>query len=90
MPAEVASAMAAEALGQGVAGTIIEVVMLLVVGVALVRRRRTELGVQVADKVLAVEAMAITRSEEAETIHRGSPVVRHAWGLVIRMLTGEV
>ncbi|KAK1652059.1 hypothetical protein QYE76_069864 [Lolium multiflorum] len=71
LPAEVASAMAAVASGQGVAEAIIVAGMLLAEAVALERRRRKELGVQVADMVLVGEVLAATHSKEADSMARG-------------------
>jgi hypothetical protein len=65
-------------------------VMLLAAGVALARHPCSELGGHVVGTVLVVETMATTRSEEADTIRRGSRVALLAWELVIKMLTGEV
>ncbi|KAK1616412.1 hypothetical protein QYE76_021929 [Lolium multiflorum] len=78
MPAEVASAMAEVALGQGVAEAITVAGMLLAEVVALERRRHKELGVQVADMVLDREVLAATLSVEAGIIRKGSPAVQQA------------
>jgi hypothetical protein len=90
MPAEVASAMAAAALGRGVAVALIAAGMLLAAAVAMARRSRREQGEQVAVLVVTAEVLATTPSAAAYSIRRGRPVARLVQVPATRRLTGEV